>query len=217
MLLSTFDQSIYIQQRSALAERAVANAAEVEKAYGGAAGTSHVASTTVALSINKHMILDQSDEELANLPSSSRRQQKKAQGQTAPAEEEFEDDEQLATVTVVEDFDPDTIIHGPAREDVDPDVKPSQRFPPLSKGKSKALSIANAEQAKARAKANMAVKAKKLKPKKIAYETKADRAVEKRKQRARRTEKAERAGGKASRKPKGASGSRGATSKGRKR
>ncbi|KZP18672.1 hypothetical protein FIBSPDRAFT_1045979 [Athelia psychrophila] len=179
------------EQRSALAERAAANAAEVEKAYGGA--------------------VDNSDEDLS-LPSSSRRQQKKAQGHTGPAEEEFEDEEQLATVTVVEDFDPDTIIHGPTRVDADPDAKPKQRFAPLSKGKSKALSIANAEQRKAAAKANMAVKAKKSKPKNTPYETKADRGIEKRKQRARRTEKAERAGGKgggkATRKPYGgASGS----------
>lgn len=205
------DRAFYIQQRSALAERAAANAAEVEKAYGGAVGTSYAAFTSCDLIIIPIMISDNSDEDLS-LPSSSRRQQKKAQGHTGPAEEEFEDEEQLATVTVVEDFDPDTIIHGPTRVDADPDAKPKQRFAPLSKGKSKALSIANAEQRKAAAKANMAVKAKKSKPKNTPYETKADRGIEKRKQRARRTEKAERAGGKgsgkATRKPYGgASGS----------
>ncbi|KAF7984255.1 hypothetical protein HWV62_16090 [Athelia sp. TMB] len=200
------------EQRRALAERAAANAAEVEKAYGGAAGTSAVVLSPYAL-VNDHAPLDDSNDELSNLPSSSRRQQKKAQGQSAPAEEEFEDEEQLATVTVVEDFDPDTIIHGPAREDhgVEPHASP------LSKGKSKALSIANAEQTKARAKANMAVKAKKSKPKKVRYETKADRAVEKRKQRARRTEKAERAGGKASRKGKGGAAAPRGAAVGRKR
>src|SRR6202050_5573793 len=58
---------------------------------------------------------DVSDEDHPNLPSSSRRQQKKSQRQTEPEEDEYEDEEQLATVSVVEDFDPDTIIHGPRR------------------------------------------------------------------------------------------------------
>ena len=35
--------------------------------------------------------------------------------------EQFEDEEHLTTVTVVEDFDPDTLIHGPALTERGPD------------------------------------------------------------------------------------------------
>lgn len=96
-------------------------------------------------------------------------------------EEEYEDEDMLATVTVVEDFDPDTFIHGP-RLKSDPTSSASSAPPPVpSKQKS--------ERPK-----------RKPKPKKVRYETKDDRKVERTKQRARRTEKAELAGGKAARK-----------------
>ncbi|KAF5322412.1 hypothetical protein D9619_001873 [Psilocybe cf. subviscida] len=105
-------------------------------------------------------------------------------------DDEYEDEEQLATVTVVEDFDPDTIIHGP--EKPEPSTAPRPGFstakatpppelPPSSRR------IAKKSQPKVR-------------EKKIRYETKDARKREQTKQRARRTEKAERAGGKASRK-----------------
>jgi len=60
-------------------------------------------------------------------------------------------------------------------------------------------SIATTERTKGRAKANLSVKTKSKMCKKVSYQTKAERGLEKKKQRARRTEKAERAGGKASR------------------
>ncbi|QRW11456.1 nucleolar protein 12, 25 kDa protein [Ceratobasidium sp. AG-Ba] len=53
-------------------------------------------------------------------------------------EEEFSDDEQLATVAVIEDFDPTADMHGPSREnndaeEVDGEAPPSKQL----KGKSK--------------------------------------------------------------------------------
>jgi ribosomal RNA-processing protein 17 len=99
-------------------------------------------------------------------------------------EEEYEDEDMLATVTVVEDFDPDTFLHGPRLESVPTPSVPSG--PHTLPGK---LKLVNSERPK-----------KKPKPKKVRYETKDERKVERTKQRARRTEKAELAGGKAARK-----------------
>lgn len=79
-------------------------------------------------------------------------------------EEEYEGEEQLATVTVVQDFDLSTLLHGPA--------------PTRDKGREEVVT----PKLKPRPK-----------PKKVRYETKAARLAERRKQRARRTEKAERA------------------------
>ncbi|KAF8893969.1 hypothetical protein BD779DRAFT_1504532 [Infundibulicybe gibba] len=102
-------------------------------------------------------------------------------------EAEYEDEEILATVTVVEDFDPDTFIHGPrvtnptgASSSSQPPSVKSPHPPPVTKSKSAPMK-------------------KKSRPKKVRYETKEDRKVERSKQRARRTEKAELAGGKAAR------------------
>lgn len=119
-----------------------------------------------------------------------------------PEEEEYEDEEQLATVTVVEDFDPDTIIHGPPRIRSSPgDDGPMEYSRPSTKGKSATVmpSLTTTERTKVRTKANLSVKTKLKMSKKVKYQTKAERGLEKKKQRARRTEKAERAGGKASR------------------
>jgi ribosomal RNA-processing protein 17 len=101
--------------------------------------------------------------------------------------EEYEDEEHLATVTVVEDFDPHTITHGPPRTAASHLVSPPSELPAPSMTKRKRIDIAGA-------KASTITK-------KIRYETKSARKAEKDKQRARRTEKAERAGGKSSRKP----------------
>ncbi|KAJ7287421.1 hypothetical protein C8J57DRAFT_585752 [Mycena rebaudengoi] len=98
-------------------------------------------------------------------------------GKSKQMEEEYEDEDMLATVTVVEDFDPDSFIHGPRL--------PSQ---PMTSAPNPLPVKPSSERPK-----------KKPKPKKIRYETKDDRKVERTKQRARRTEKAELAGGKASR------------------
>jgi ribosomal RNA-processing protein 17 len=91
-------------------------------------------------------------------------------------EEEYEDEEVLATVAVVEDFDPDTLIHGPI-------VKTVPQSAPVAPQTPKRAPVA-----------------KKPKPKKVKYQTKDARKAEKGRQRSRRTEKAELAGGKASRK-----------------
>lgn len=104
-------------------------------------------------------------------------------------EDEYEDEEVLATVTVVEDFDPDSIIHGP------PPSTPHQSQPAE-------------ESTTTQVPRDLKVTAKKpSKRKKVKYQTKAERRVEHEKQRARRTEKAELAGGKAARK-KGSSASK---------
>lgn len=99
-------------------------------------------------------------------------------------EEEYEDEETLATVTVVEDFS----------FNPDPDSRP------------KSVPTASASSAPptvVQAKGNQERSKKKPRPKKIRYETKDARKVERTKQRARRTEKAELAGGKAARPRKG--------------
>jgi ribosomal RNA-processing protein 17 len=95
-------------------------------------------------------------------------------------EEEYQDEEILATVTVVEDFDPDSIIHGP---------------PPCASHESRPT-VTTTKLARDNTPSKKPPKGKN----KVKYETKAERRVEQRKQRARRTEKAELAGGKASRK-----------------
>lgn len=102
-------------------------------------------------------------------------------------EEEYEDEEQLATVTVVEDFDPATLMDGPPpTEEEAPIQNPPAAINPKSKRPEKTSTMT-----------------KKPRAKKVRYETKAARTAETKKQRNRKMEKAERAGGKASRKPKG--------------
>ncbi|OBZ67240.1 Ribosomal RNA-processing protein 17 [Grifola frondosa] len=83
------------EQRKLLAQRAAQNAAETERAYGG-------------------LVDDREyDDEWSGLSRSCSSQ--KGKGREIEMEEEYEDEEQLATVTVVEDFDPDALIHGPDR------------------------------------------------------------------------------------------------------
>ncbi|KIK40448.1 hypothetical protein CY34DRAFT_807186, partial [Suillus luteus UH-Slu-Lm8-n1] len=146
------------EHRRALAERAAQNAAEVEKAYGAT--------------------IDDSDDENEGLGSSG----------DLEVNGEYEGEEQLATVTVVEDFDPAALLHGPPTPADRPDA-PS----PKSKGKERAQNDSLKPKRKAK---------KNEKTKSIRYQTKAARLVERSKQQARRTEKAERAGGKSSRKGK---------------
>lgn len=101
--------------------------------------------------------------------------------------EEYEGEEQLATVTVVEDFDP-TSLHEPLQNSRG--HKPefaSSPSAPREKGKEKSQLH------------NTVVKTKPAKNRKPKYQTKAARAADRAKQRARHKEKAERAGGKASR------------------
>ncbi|KAF9465022.1 hypothetical protein BDZ94DRAFT_1160885 [Collybia nuda] len=144
------------EQRRMLRERAKENAEEVEMAYG-------------ALIANDDGVWSG----ISGTPDEKGKQK----------EEEYEDEELLATVTVVEDFDPDSFIHGPPLK-----TNPaSHQFLPVE---TKAAATPR----------DTMLKKKKSKPKKIRYETKDARKTERTKQRARRTEKAELAGGKASRK-----------------
>ncbi|KAJ8076552.1 hypothetical protein PM082_000975 [Marasmius tenuissimus] len=110
-------------------------------------------------------------------------------------EQEYADEEVLATVAVVEDFDPDALLHGPVPSDSQTRSPASPPHPSTSKSKSTATT------SRLNSKAEASIKRKpKSAPKKIKYETKGARKAEKSKQRARRAEKAELAGGKAARK-----------------
>jgi len=150
------------EQRRALRERALENAAQVEKAYGAISGD------------------NDSDEEeewqgISDFPDKGKGKKK---------EEEFEDEEILATVTVVEDFDPD-FIHGPT---------------PIPSVSAHATVIASKSHTQGE-------RVKKKMKEKIRYQTKDARKAERTKQHARRTEKAQLAGGKASRR-KGSKGTK---------
>lgn len=108
-------------------------------------------------------------------------------------EDEYEDEEQLATVTVVEDFDPEELLHGQntaLRPQDDADV--SKPLPSTQKMVEKNENFAMAQSVRFRTK--MAKKAKGIK-----YQTNAARKLERAKQQKRKHEKAERAGGKATR------------------
>ncbi|KAF9451953.1 hypothetical protein P691DRAFT_806051 [Macrolepiota fuliginosa MF-IS2] len=150
------------EQRRALREQAAENAKKVESTYASIYGQNDE---------------DQDEEEWTGIISSPRARGKQR-------EEEYEDEEVLAMVTVVEDFDPDTILHGPPRGS--PPAQPSTRQP----GSSGELARNSTKEPPL----------KKSKPQKIRYQTQEARKTERLKQIARRTEKAERAGGKAARK-----------------
>ncbi|KAK7053342.1 hypothetical protein VNI00_003968 [Paramarasmius palmivorus] len=147
------------EQRRMLKEQAAENAAQVERAYGA--------------------IISDEETEWHGIQDSEQKEQ----------EHEFGDEEVLATVAVVEDFDPDSLLHGNRDSD---DPGPSSRTPKqATSAPGPTPTIKKAKESAAK---------KKLKPKKIRYETKDARKTERSKQRARRTEKAELAGGKAARK-----------------
>ncbi|KAI5827284.1 hypothetical protein K523DRAFT_418582 [Schizophyllum commune Tattone D] len=149
------------EQRQILREQAAENAATVEAAYGA-------------------LINGEDADELPTLGPSGRAKGKQR--------EEFEDEETLATVTVVEDFDPDTLIHGApdeARERQTPAAASTSKLPDKLKPAVKKTAIKKA-----------------MKPKKIKYETNAARKAQTAKQRKRHTEKAELAGGKRAQKNK---------------
>jgi ribosomal RNA-processing protein 17 len=108
-------------------------------------------------------------------------------------QEEYENEEQLATVTVVEDFDMDALIHAePPSEHPDPGSS-------SNKGRAKRLEH-RAEKAKSTTTDTSGTFKKKApSAKKFKYETKAARLAEKKRQQGRKFEKAARAGGKQSR------------------
>ncbi|KAI0302521.1 nucleolar protein 12-domain-containing protein [Russula brevipes] len=176
------------EHRRMLAEQAAQNAARVEEAYGG-----------VAQRV-------ESDEEwtgIASSPSSS------GAGPDPEHEYEYSDEEQLATVTVVEDFDPSALLHGVPVPSSSEEQRPEERAPPLprarakvaTRGHSSSADVGGGERplAKNEGKTNKNGAA----AKKVRYETKAARRATRATQRARKTEKAERAGGKAARKKTG--------------
>ncbi|KAF4620688.1 hypothetical protein D9613_000768 [Agrocybe pediades] len=157
------------EQRRMLREQALENAAQVEAAYGA-------------------VVDDQDEDDDWNGIGTSNQS-------AVERDDEYEDEEVLATVTVVEDFDPDTIIHGPAKPEQPKDSAPSSS----SISQSKATTTITKK---------AVLKKHRTKEKKIRYETKDARRRERTKQHARRTEKAELAGGKASRKSKTTGGKR---------
>jgi ribosomal RNA-processing protein 17 len=169
------------EQRRMLAEQAAENAAKVEEAYGGFA---------------QHVESDQESWTGIASPSSSSAAATNVEREMGQREHEYSDEEQLATVTVVEDFDPSLILHYSATT---PDAPPLPPPPPPS-----ARSLSSREKASAsRNDDGLAAKNSKVR-----YETKAARKATRATQRARRTEKAERAGGKAARKKAGGKKSR---------
>lgn len=116
-------------------------------------------------------------------------------------EEEYSDEEQLAHVTVVEDFDPEELIHGPPPTNGD------------SSGLAKASGSASGRNSSSDPRPNAIKDERRGLPrkggtkalagkskKKFKYETNAARKAAWKKQKGRQTEKAERAGGKATKK-----------------
>ena len=190
-----------------LAEQAAQNAAKVEEAYGGfvqRASRSNLPLPLLFFSFHglrqahmgrvKTTFTDvESDQEswtgIAS-PSSS-----------VPADQhEYSDEEQLATVTVVEDFDPSMLLYHPAATNttttsdvVEPPAAERQTTLLRSGGKA-SRNLPVTEPAK---------KARSVRERVVRYETKAARRATRTTQRARRTEKAELAGGKAARKKAG--------------
>ncbi|EIW82804.1 hypothetical protein CONPUDRAFT_151861 [Coniophora puteana RWD-64-598 SS2] len=175
------------EHRRLLAERAAQNAAEVEGAYGAAGGSPELANSGNGW------------DGLTAGPD--------AQDDAGVEEDmEFENEEQLATVTVVEDFDPSSFIYGPEASTSETDPHGDSRSAgdggdprtrALPKGKAKNRDDGRAEKKGASVSSG---KKEKAKGKKVKYETKAERKTTRTKQFARRTEKAERAGGKVSKK-----------------
>lgn len=102
--------------------------------------------------------------------------------------QEYENEEQLATVTVVEDFDMDALIHAetPLENAIPHSSNRNQDRAELSEHRSRVSKYTTTS------------KKKTSSGKKIKYETRAVRLVEKRKQQARKLERAARAGGKRS-------------------
>ena len=115
---------------------------------------------------------------------------------SVPADQrEYSDEEQLATVTVVEDFDPTMLLYHPAATNTTSDVVE----PPAAAAAERGTTLLRGGGGKASR--DLTEPAKKVRV--ARYETKAARRATRATQRARRTEKAELAGGKATRKKAG--------------
>ena len=127
-------------------------------------------------------------------------------GKGKQMEEEYEYEEQVATVTVVEDFDPDELIHGPqAARKLSPtsDEHGAGASAEDTISASRSQEFQHNQSTVANPPATVVRTRTKLKPKEIKYQTNAARKADKLKQRRRKVEKAERAGGKASRRSGG--------------
>jgi len=159
------------KRRRWLRERAVENAAEVEKACGAISAGSFFLLMTLPHTNSR---LDADDDEWQGITYASNL----INSGDSARHEEYEDEETFATVTVVEEFDPGTMINTHP-----PHLGFSADF--NSGPASITSSPSHARQG--------------VKHRKIRYETKQARQKERVKQRARRTEKAELAGGKAAR------------------
>ena len=105
-------------------------------------------------------------------------------------DEEYEDEEQLAIVTVVEEFNPDSLIHGSPTHPHDDKGDFVEATP---NGKPQSASTSTRKDIKTK------IKTSSSKSKDVKYQTSAARKAERQKQRKRKLEKAERAGGKTSR------------------
>lgn len=155
-------QELRRENRRTLREQASENAAQVEAAYGNLAAS-------------------QNDDEWEGLGKSGK-------GKEKARDAEYETEETIATVTVVEDFDPEELLHAPSDENAreqDAHTRPDPRPPVVSKP--------------SRPKSTSGAPKKKKSYSSSKYGTNASRKHDRSKQLKRRTEKAERAGGKASR------------------
>ncbi|EJD02979.1 uncharacterized protein FOMMEDRAFT_86142 [Fomitiporia mediterranea MF3/22] len=160
------------EQRQALREKAQENARQIESAL-------------------KQDVNESSDEETNKLP-----QSRKGKGK---ATQEFEDEEQLATVTIVEEFDPDTLRH----------------MSSTAQNKPGSLSSASESRVDTRidSQSRPPPKKAKVQPKRTPYETKAARKAARVKQHSRKLEKANLASRNARRKEGGKGGKGGQRSK----
>jgi ribosomal RNA-processing protein 17 len=171
-----------------LAEQAAQNAAEVEKAYGGsfaqrASNSSlHIFSQLTWI---RNPDVESDQESWSGITSRLDLERER--------EHEYSDEEQLATVTVVEDFDPSALLHRATTSDDggDTELPAAERRPLLPQPPPGMASRSRKDQDGPG------------KKKVVRYETKAARRATRATQRTRRTEKAERAGGKAARKNAG--------------
>jgi ribosomal RNA-processing protein 17 len=199
--------SFVIQQRRILAEQAAQNAAEVEEAYGGVVrrtsrsyllscpSSAQAAHMGVKLIFRKITGIEPyGDEQWTGItPSSSGAgagdPEHDVEAERRKCEYSYSDEEQLATVTVVEDFDPSALhlLHG--------SVAPDERSSPLPPARHGRIQNEVGDGA-VRKRKDMSAKNK------VRYETKAARRAAQTKQHARKAEKAERAGGKAARRTK---------------
>jgi ribosomal RNA-processing protein 17 len=103
-----------------------------------------------------------------------------SKGKPQENEAQFQNEEELTTVTVVEEFDPDELIHGPSNATIS--TSKDDYRTPAAKPKPKQLHKMSEEKTKRKTK--------------VRYETKNARLLERAKQRARKAKKADLAGGK---------------------